>query len=39
VLRENGGNVTTTAAAMGKKRSQVQRWLRRYNIDPREFRR
>ena len=38
LLREHGGNVTAVARAMGKARSQVQRWLRRYQIDPLSFR-
>jgi hypothetical protein len=38
LLREHAGNVTAVAGAMGKARSQVQRWLRRYRIDPLSFR-
>jgi DNA-binding NtrC family response regulator len=37
LLRENGGNVTAVARAMGKARTQVQRWLRRFEIDPGSF--
>ena len=39
LLREHAGNVTAVARAMGKARSQVQRWLRRFGIDPLSFRR
>ena len=37
LLRANGGNVTAVARAMGKARTQVQRWLRRFDIDPGSF--
>jgi transcriptional regulator of acetoin/glycerol metabolism len=33
------GNVTRVGAAMGKSRTQVQRWLRRFGIDAERFRR
>lgn len=33
-LRQNGGNISRTAREMGKSRSQIQRWLRRFKIDP-----
>jgi transcriptional regulator of acetoin/glycerol metabolism len=39
LLQEHGGNVTAVARAMGKARTQVQRWLRRFRIDPLSFRR
>jgi DNA-binding NtrC family response regulator len=39
LLREHRGNVTRVAANVGKARTQVQRWLKRYQIDPRQFRR
>jgi transcriptional regulator with AAA-type ATPase domain len=39
LLREHDGNVTSVARAMGKARTQIQRWLRRYAIDPLSFRR
>jgi transcriptional regulator with GAF, ATPase, and Fis domain len=39
LLEEHHGNVTAVAAAMGKPRTQVQRWLRRLGIDPASFRR
>jgi len=38
LLRQHGGNVTAVARAMGKERTQVQRWLRRLGIDPISFR-
>ena len=37
-LRTHAGNVTAVARAMGKARTQVQRWLRRYRLDPLSFR-
>jgi DNA-binding NtrC family response regulator len=37
-LRESHGNVTATAKAMNKARVQIQRWLRRFGIDPASFR-
>lgn len=39
LLRDHAGNVTAVAQAVGKARSQIQRWLRRYRIDPRDYRR
>jgi DNA-binding NtrC family response regulator len=39
LLREHDGNVTAVARAMGKPRTQVQRWLRRLRVDPLSFRR
>jgi transcriptional regulator with GAF, ATPase, and Fis domain len=38
LLREHGGNVSAVARALGKARMQVQRWLRRYGLDPASFR-
>jgi transcriptional regulator of acetoin/glycerol metabolism len=38
LLREHHGNVSAVAKAMGKFRNQVQRWMRRFGIDPTEFR-
>jgi transcriptional regulator with PAS, ATPase and Fis domain len=32
------GNVTVVARAMGKARQQIQRWLRRFEIDPEAYR-
>jgi len=37
-LREHHGNVTRVGEAMGKARSQIQRWVRRLGIDVRQFR-
>jgi transcriptional regulator of acetoin/glycerol metabolism len=39
LLQQHGGNVTQVAKAMGKARQQVQRWLRRYDLDPLSYRR
>jgi DNA-binding NtrC family response regulator len=38
LLREHGGNVSAVARALGKARNQVQRWLKRYELDPEQFR-
>ena len=38
ILREHEGNVSAVARAMGKARMQIQRWLRRFQIDPDDFR-
>lgn len=37
LLRQHGGNVSAVARAMGKARMQIQRWLARYGLDPRDF--
>ncbi len=37
-LRRHRGNISAVAREMGKVRSQVQRWIRRYGIDPEQFR-
>lgn len=37
-LNETEGNVSETARRLGKARQQVQRWLRRFSIDPTQFR-
>jgi len=39
LLRDNGGNVSAVARALGKARTQVQRWLKRYALEPGQFRR
>jgi transcriptional regulator with GAF, ATPase, and Fis domain len=39
LLRQHGGNITSVARALGKGRFQVQRWIKRYRIDAKEFRR
>jgi transcriptional regulator with AAA-type ATPase domain len=37
-LRRAKGNVTVVARSMGKARMQVQRWMKRFHIDPAAFR-
>jgi hypothetical protein len=37
-LSEHGGNVTHVGHALGTSRTQVQRWLKRFGLDPRAFR-
>jgi DNA-binding NtrC family response regulator len=37
-LREHRGNVSAVARAAGKARNQIQRWLKRYALDPDDFR-
>jgi DNA-binding NtrC family response regulator len=39
LLAEHQGNVAEVARAMGKARMQVQRWMKRFAIDPNRFRR
>jgi DNA-binding NtrC family response regulator len=39
LLAEHGGNVTSVARAMQKARMQVQRWIKRFALDPERFRR
>jgi transcriptional regulator of acetoin/glycerol metabolism len=38
-LTEHRGNVTHVGEAMGKSRTQIQRWVRRLGIDAERFRR
>jgi transcriptional regulator of acetoin/glycerol metabolism len=38
MLIEHKGNVSAVARAMGKARMQVQRWLKRYGLDPERYR-
>lgn len=38
LLREHGGNVSAVARQMGVARMQVQRWCRRFEVDPASFR-
>ncbi len=38
LLHEHAGNVTAVAHALGKRRTQVQRWIKRYRIDAKDFR-
>jgi transcriptional regulator with GAF, ATPase, and Fis domain len=37
-LRAHRGNVSAAARALGKARSQVQRWIRDYRLDPVQYR-
>ncbi len=37
-LRANQGNISATARAMGKDRKQIQRWLKRFQIDATSYR-
>jgi len=36
-LQDSGGNVSATARRMGKARQQIQKWLRRFGVDPGQF--
>jgi transcriptional regulator with AAA-type ATPase domain len=38
LLREHRGNVSAIARAAGKARNQIQRWLRRYSLNPNDYR-
>ncbi len=38
LLRQHAGNVSAVARTMGKARMQIQRWMGRYQLDPRDFR-
>jgi len=38
LLTEHRGNIAAVARAMGKARMQIQRWVKRYGIDPSRFR-
>jgi transcriptional regulator of acetoin/glycerol metabolism len=38
LLAQHQGNVTAVAAAIGKKRQQIQKWLKKYGIDPDRYR-
>jgi len=38
LLKEHRGNISSIARAMGKARMQVQRWLKRFGIDPQTYR-
>ncbi|MFT3707050.1 MAG: sigma 54-interacting transcriptional regulator [Archangium sp.] len=37
LLQKHQGNVSAVARAMGKARMQIQRWMARYELDPRTF--
>jgi DNA-binding NtrC family response regulator len=38
-MQRHAGNVAAVARELGKARMQIQRWLRRYEIDPEDYRR
>jgi len=38
LLREHKGNISAVARTMGLARMQIQRWLKRYQLDPDSFR-
>ena len=38
LLRDNEGNIAAVGRALGKERMQIHRWLKRYSIDPNEYR-
>jgi transcriptional regulator with GAF, ATPase, and Fis domain len=38
-LRVSQGNIAAAARDMGKARTQIQRWIKRYRIDVMQFRR
>jgi transcriptional regulator of acetoin/glycerol metabolism len=38
LLEKHRGNVSKVAADLGRVRQQVQRWLKRYNLDPERYR-
>ena len=39
LLRKHKGNITAVAQEMGKARMQIQRWVKRFEVDTGEFRR
>ncbi|WP_428266862.1 sigma 54-interacting transcriptional regulator [Haliangium sp.] len=38
LLREHAGNVSAVARASGKHRKQIQRWIKRYGLEPKHYR-
>jgi DNA-binding NtrC family response regulator len=38
-LRATGGNVSEVARAMGRTRMQIHRWMKRFGVDPEQYRR
>jgi len=38
LLREHQGNISAVARAMGKARMQIQRWVKRFALDPASYR-
>jgi len=37
-MRVHGGNISAVARALGKDRKQIQRWVKRFRLDPDDFR-
>jgi transcriptional regulator with GAF, ATPase, and Fis domain len=37
-LRAHAGNISAVARAMGKDRKQIQRWVKRFDLDPQSYR-
>jgi transcriptional regulator with PAS, ATPase and Fis domain len=37
LLRKHSGNVSAVARETGKARMQIQRWIKRYNLDPSQY--
>ena len=37
-LREHRGNISAVARSFGKARVQIQRWLKRFELDAEQFR-
>jgi transcriptional regulator with GAF, ATPase, and Fis domain len=37
LLRQHGGNMSAAARVLGKGRTQIVRWVKRYGIDVRSF--
>jgi len=37
-LRSHAGNISAVARAMGKDRKQIQRWVKRFDLDPQSYR-
>jgi transcriptional regulator with GAF, ATPase, and Fis domain len=37
-LREHQGNVSAVARALDKDRKQIQRWIKRFGLDPGSYR-
>jgi DNA-binding NtrC family response regulator len=38
LLAEHGGNISQVARVMGKARMQIQRWVKRFGLDPESYR-
>jgi transcriptional regulator of acetoin/glycerol metabolism len=38
LLQRTAGNLSEVARLMGKRRTQIQRWIKRYGIDPGSYR-